>query len=141
LEGWLTRVATNTCLNILRSSKRRSELSVSDMTANESNWLEDKLADVAKDRHRASERSLVAADLVGRVFQGLSVDDQLVLTMIDGEDSSVKEVVQATGWSESKVKVTAFRARRRMREAVEKLLRRIAKGDGKTSLSTRSEMQ
>jgi len=29
-----------------------------------------------------------------------------------------------TGWSESKVKTQAFRARRRMREAVEKLLRR-----------------
>ena len=28
----------------------------------------------------------------------------------------------ATGWSESKVKIKAFRARRRMREAVEKLL-------------------
>jgi DNA-directed RNA polymerase specialized sigma24 family protein len=42
--------------------------------------------------------------------------------MIDGEDASVKDVVEMTGWSESKVKVTAFRARKRMREAVEKLL-------------------
>jgi len=45
-----------------------------------------------------------------------------VLTLIDGEDASVKEVVELTGWSKSKVKVQAFRARRRMREAVEKLL-------------------
>jgi RNA polymerase sigma-70 factor (ECF subfamily) len=64
----------------------------------------------------------VAADLAGRVLETLSPDDQLVLTMIDGDDASVKEVVDVTGWSESKVKVTAFRARRRMREAVEKLL-------------------
>jgi DNA-directed RNA polymerase specialized sigma24 family protein len=34
-----------------------------------------------------------------------------------------------TGWSESKVKVQAFRARRRMREAVEKLLGRRPKRD------------
>jgi RNA polymerase sigma-70 factor, ECF subfamily len=135
LEGWLTRIATNTCLNLLRSSKRRSELTVSDMTEDESTWLEDKLADIASDRHRASERSRVAADLAGKVLQGLSPDDQLVLSMIDGEDASVKEVVQATGWSESKVKVTAFRARRRMREAVEKLLGRITKGNGKTLAS------
>jgi RNA polymerase sigma-70 factor, ECF subfamily len=132
LEGWLTRIATNICLNLLRSSKRRTELTVSDMTEDESTWLEDKLADVAKEQHQASERSLVAADLAGKVLQNLSPDDQLVLTMIDGEDASVKEVVQATGWSESKVKVTAFRARRRMREAVEKLLGRITKGGGKT---------
>jgi DNA-directed RNA polymerase specialized sigma24 family protein len=52
----------------------------------------------------------------------LPPDDQLVLTMIDGEEASVKDVVEITGWSESKVKTQAFRARRRMREAVEKLL-------------------
>jgi RNA polymerase sigma-70 factor (ECF subfamily) len=42
--------------------------------------------------------------------------------MIDGEEASVKEVAEATGWSESKVKVRAFRARKRVREAMEKLL-------------------
>jgi RNA polymerase sigma-70 factor (ECF subfamily) len=52
----------------------------------------------------------------------LPADDQLVLTMMDGEDASVKDVVNVTGWSESKVKVQAFRARKRMREAVQKLL-------------------
>jgi len=58
----------------------------------------------------------------------LPADDQLVLTLMDGEDASVKEVVNLTGWSESKVKVQAFRARRKMREAVEKLLARGRKG-------------
>ncbi len=43
--------------------------------------------------------------------------------MIDGEDASIKEVAEATGWSESKVKVRAFRARTKLREAMEKLLR------------------
>jgi RNA polymerase sigma-70 factor (ECF subfamily) len=46
----------------------------------------------------------------------------LVLTMMDGEDAPVREVAEATGWTESKVKVRAFRARRRLREALEKLL-------------------
>lgn len=122
LEGWLTRITTNTCLNMIRSSKRRPELTVSDLTKDESAWLDSRLADAATERHQSSERSLVAADLAGRVLQTLSPDDQLVLTLIDGEDASVKEVVELTGWSESKVKVQAFRARRRMREAVEKLL-------------------
>jgi len=55
-------------------------------------------------------------------LQTMPADDQLVLTMIDGEDASVKDVVEVTGWSESKVKTQAFRARRKMREAIEKLL-------------------
>ena len=42
--------------------------------------------------------------------------------MIDGDDATIKEVAEMTGWSESKVKVRAFRARRRVREAMEKLI-------------------
>ena len=122
MEGWLTRIATTTCLNLLRSSKRRPELRTSDLTEDQTDWLDKNLAHAATEQHQSSERSLVAADLAGRVLQTLPPDDQLVLTMIDGEDASVKDVVNLTGWSESKVKVKAFRARRRMRKAVEKLL-------------------
>jgi RNA polymerase sigma-70 factor, ECF subfamily len=128
MEGWLTRITTNTCLNMLRSSKRRPELTVSDLTDDETAWLDNNLAVAATERHQSSERSLAAADLAGRVLQTLAPDDRLVLTLIDGEDASVKDVVKMTGWSESKVKVQAFRARRRMREAVERLLRRKDKG-------------
>lgn len=135
LEGWLTRIATNTCLNLVRSSKRRPELTVSDLTEDENGWLESKMAASAGELHNAAERSLVAADLAGKVLQTLSPDDQLVLTMIDGEDASVKDVAETTGWSESKVKVQAFRARRRMREAVEKLLR-PRRVDNRTAVDT-----
>jgi RNA polymerase sigma-70 factor (ECF subfamily) len=134
MEGWLTRITTNTCLNLLRSSKRTPELTVSDLTEDETNWLDNKLSDAAKERHQSSERGLVAADLAGKVLQTLAPDDQLVLTLIDGEEASVKDVVKMTGWSESKVKVQAFRARRRMREAVEKLL--AGKKGDKGSLAT-----
>ena len=126
LEGWITRIATNTCLNMIRGSKRRPELTTSDLTEDESTWLDDKLASVATERYRSSERSMVAADLTDKVLRTLSPDDQLVLTLMDGEELSVNDVVKITGWSESKVKVTAFRARRRMRQAVEKLLGRKA---------------
>jgi RNA polymerase sigma-70 factor, ECF subfamily len=122
MEGWLTRITVNTCLNMLRGSKRRPELTVSDLTDDESTWLDDKLAGTARERHQSSERSLVAADLAGRVLETMSPDDQLVLTLVDGEDMPVKEVAEVTGWSVSKVKVQAFRARRKMRKAVEKLL-------------------
>jgi RNA polymerase sigma-70 factor (ECF subfamily) len=126
LEGWITRIATNTCLNMIRGSKRRPELTISDLTEDENNWLDNKLANVATERYRSSERSMIAADLADRVLRTLSPDDQLVLTLMDGEELSVNDVVKLTGWSESKVKVTAFRARRRMRKAVEKLLGRKA---------------
>lgn len=128
MEGWLTRITTNTCLNLLRSSKRRPEMTLSDLTADETHWLDNNLTEASAEQHHAAERSLVAADLAGRVLQTLPADDQLVLTLMDGDDASVKDVVQLTGWSESKVKVQAFRARKKMRKAVEKLLTRKSPG-------------
>jgi RNA polymerase sigma-70 factor (ECF subfamily) len=120
MEGWLTRIATNTCLNILRGSKRRPELTVSDLSNDESGWLDQRFADEASD---SVENNFVVADLADRLLATLSPEDRQALLMIDGENASIKEVAEATGWSESKVKVRAFRARRKIREAMEKLLR------------------
>jgi len=120
MEGWLTRIATNTCLNMLRSTKRRPELTVSDLTEDETTWLEHQ--SVESDSQRSVEDHVIAADLADRVLDVLPMEDQVALLMMDGEDASVKEVAEATGWSESKVKVRAFRARKKLREAMEKLL-------------------
>ena len=122
MEGWLTRIATNTCLNMLRGAKRRPELTVSELTHDENEWLDEKLMNVADEKHRSVEQDLIAADLADRVLGVLSPEDRLALTMIDGDDASIKEVAEITGWSESKVKVRALRARRRVRETMEKLL-------------------
>ena len=120
-EGWLTRIATNTCLNMVRSSKRRPELTVSDLTDNEQSWMDQQSAGDGV-QQASVENSLVAADLADRLLAVLPPEDQQALLMIDGEDASIKEVAEATGWSESKVKVRAFRARKKLREAMEKLL-------------------
>ena len=122
MEGWLTRIATNTCLNMLRSAKRRPELTVSDLTEDENRWLDQHVSEVAGVQQPTVEETLIAVDLADRVLDVLPPEDQLALLMIDGEDASVKEVAEATGWSESKVKVRAFRARKKLREAMEKLL-------------------
>jgi len=106
----------------VRGAKRRPEQIVSQLTENENEWLDEKLAIAANEDHRSAERDLIAADLADRVLGVLSPEDRLALTMIDGDDATIKEVAEMTGWSESKVKVRAFRARRRVREAMEKLI-------------------
>ena len=123
MEGWLTRIATNTCLNIVRGAKRRPEFTVSDLTEDEQGWLDQQSAGV-QSAQPSVENSVVATDLADRLLSVLSPEDQQALLMIDGEEASIKEVAEATGWSESKVKVRAFRARRKVREAMEKLLGR-----------------
>jgi RNA polymerase sigma-70 factor (ECF subfamily) len=123
MEGWLTRIATNTCLNILRAARRRPELVTSDLGENETEWLE-RVSDLSRAEPLDAEQKVIAADLAERLLESLQPEDRLALTMIDGEGASVNEVAEVTGWSESKVKVRAFRARKKAREALEKLLGR-----------------
>jgi len=81
LEGWLTRIATNTCLNMLRGAKRRPELTVSDLSEEEDQWLERQVSTVEQP---SVERNLVASDLADRLLSVLSPEDQQALLMIDG---------------------------------------------------------
>jgi RNA polymerase sigma-70 factor (ECF subfamily) len=118
-EGWLTRIATNTCLNELRTRKRHPESLVSELTDEEGSWLEEQLGGISTES--SPERNAIIADLADKLLGRLSPDDRIVLTLMDGEGLSVKEVAEATGWSQSKIKVQAFRARRRMRKIVEEM--------------------
>lgn len=122
LEGWLTRITTTTCLNLLRNARHKRELIVSDLNESEVNWLENRAAFAAAEKHSSDEEKAASAELVNRVLDALPPDDRLVLILMECDGASIKEIAEITGWSESKTKVQAFRARRRMREIVEKLL-------------------
>lgn len=122
MEGWLTRIATNTCLNMLRSARRRPEVLNSDLSDDETEFLETVSSPLGSQTLDA-EQKVVAVDLAERLLKTLAPEDRLALTMIDGEGASVNEVAEVTGWSESKVKVRAFRARKKARAALERLLR------------------
>lgn len=124
MEGWLTRIATNTCLNMIRAAGRRPELVTAELSEDETDWLERKVSESTGSHEPNVADRVVAADLAERVLGELPAEDRLTLTMIDGEGASVNEVAEITGWSESKVKVRAFRARKKAREVLEKLLRR-----------------
>lgn len=122
LEGWLTRITVTTCINILRSSKPQAEMTLSDLTDDESNWLEDRLMSVASVNHQTQEDKLIAADLIGRVLDGLAPEDVFLIQMLDGEGASVKEVSRSTGWTEAKIKTKAFRVRRKLRDSLLRLM-------------------
>lgn len=123
LEGWISRIAVNTCLNIVRRSNKRKEWLLGDLGDEESRWLETILCKDSSVAAPAVERSLVASDLAEKVLRILAPEDRLVLLMIDGEGSGVSDVAELTGWSQSKVKVRAMRARLKIRRHVAALLR------------------
>lgn len=116
-EHWLMRMTVRTCYDFLRGHQRNREASFSDLSEPESDWLE-KFASAPES---ASEDADAAKLLVERVLEKLSPQARLVITLLEIEDRSVKEIAELTGWSVPLVKVRAFRARGEMRKILSKM--------------------
>ncbi len=119
LEHWLMRLAVRTCFDFLRGHQRNREMTFSDLTQSETDWL----ATFAQAPETASEHAEATRQLVQRLLDQLSPAARLIITLLEIEDRSVKEISHLTGWSVPLVKVRAFRARAEMR----KLLAKMAK--------------
>jgi len=122
-EGWLSRITAHVCLNIVRTARRRPESLVTDLSEDETKWLDRQVYEAPDPRDRSIEHDVITADLAEKLLNVLPAEDRFVVTLIDGNDLSVKEVADLIGWSESKVKIRAMRGRQRMRRAVESLLK------------------
>lgn len=116
-EHWLMRMAVRTCYDFLRGHQRNRESFFSDLSEPENDWLERFVTAPAS----ASENADAAKLLIGRVMDKLSPPARLVITLLEIEDRSVKEIAALTGWSVPLVKVRAFRARAEMRKIIAKM--------------------
>jgi len=118
-EHWLMRLAVRTCYDFLRGHQRNRETTFSELTEPEEDWLER----FVNQPEAVSENADAARQLIERIMEQLSPPARLIITLLEIEDRSVKEISKLTGWSVPLVKVRAFRARAEMR----KLLAKIAK--------------
>ena len=116
-EHWLMRLAVRTCYDFLRAHQRNREAAFTDLTEPESDWLDR----CVTQPEAASEHAEAAKQLVARLLEQLSPPARLIITLLEIEDRSVKEIAQMTGWSVPLVKVRAFRARAEMRKALARL--------------------
>ena len=118
-EHWFMRLSVNTCYDALRRRRNRPEHTISDMLFDDENW-QDRLGNIPSDDD--PEGLEQARELVHTVLDQVSDRARIVLTLQELEGRSIREISGITGWSESLVKVQAFRARKEMRAAVERFL-------------------
>lgn len=118
-EHWLMRLTVRTCYDFLRQHRRNRETAFTDLSDTEDDWL----ARFAAAPEPAREDAEAARALVQRLLDRLSPASRLVITLLELEERSVKEISALTGWSIPLVKVRAFRARAEMR----RLLARVAR--------------
>ena len=116
--AWISKIATNACLDTLRNQIRKPENLLCELSDAENEFL---LADTSHD-DKTGEKSLVERDLAEKLLSHLKAEDRAILQMLDAEEMSVSEVAEVTGWSNSKIKVRAFRARNALRKILRKFL-------------------
>jgi RNA polymerase sigma-70 factor (ECF subfamily) len=116
-EHWLMRLAVRTCYDALREHQKNREHSVSDLTEDETGWL-DRFAIAPADSNPGAD---AAKTLVSKVLEKLSPPGRLIITLLEIEDRSVKEIAELTGWSVPLVKVRAFRARAEMKKILQRI--------------------
>ena len=116
-EHWLMRLAVHTCYDFLRGHQRNRESAFSELTDQEQDWLDR----FVTQPESANDHADAARQLIGRILEQLSPPARLVITLLEIEDRSVKEISKLTGWSVPLVKVRAFRARAEMRKLLAKI--------------------
>ena len=117
---WVSRVAVNTCIDQLRRQRARPELRWADLDASTARAVE-ALGNPAGEDSAADTVAL--RDLLDQVLATLPPRDRLILQLTALEQRSLQEVSALTGWNQTLIKVRAFRARRRLRQALEQLQR------------------
>jgi RNA polymerase sigma-70 factor (ECF subfamily) len=120
LEHWVSRIAINTCLNELRYERNRPELRRADLTSEQ-----DELLDILgrSEDELPLHRQVAARELVEMLLRRLPPRESVVTQMLYLEGHTQEEIRDATGWSRLAVRLLAFRARNRMKNALRHLLK------------------
>lgn len=117
LENWMSRLALNVCLKALRSRKRRPEWRWSDLSEGERMVVDSLLHASATDAPQARD----GLELLVKLMDSLSAQERMIMTLMHLEAKPVAEVAAMTGWNATLIKVRAFRARAKMKKALETL--------------------
>ena len=117
--AWLKRIAVNSCLDELRRQQRRQENLVSDLSAEEEEYVLGRVQ--AEWEKPGIERSTIARDLAEKLLARLEPEDRLALMLLYEDEWSVAEISGFLGWSIPKVKGRAHRARQTLQRVMKRL--------------------
>lgn len=118
LSSWIVRITSNSCLDTLRSQKRKPERLTCDLSDAEL----DSILEITADNSLTAEKDLLDRDLTDKLLAGLADEDQALLRMMYAEELSVADIAATLGWTKSNVKMRAWRARAAMRKLLRKYL-------------------
>lgn len=101
-EHWIMRITTRACHDALRARRREKSHGT----------LDDHSSELWDRGEEARQEARQARELLRWAMARLKPEEQMVITLLELEEMTVREVAGLTGWSESNVKVRAHRARK-----------------------------
>lgn len=107
LEHWVSKIAVHACYDFLNKRRKLDEVPLQD--------IEFSLSDAGTGNREGSEAWAFLQPALSR----LQPEERMVITLLNLEEKSVREVATLTGWSEAKVKTRAFRARQALKKMLE----------------------
>ena len=111
---WLKRIAYNTGYDYFRSNRRNPIRLAEKEGEKADNYLEQ--IPQAEQAVQETENT----ELVQKILSHLPPDDRMILTLQYLKEFSITEIADQMGWSESKIKVRSFRAKKKLKKVLER---------------------
>jgi len=123
-KKWLSVIAVRACCDHWRSSRSSHESPMSALSESHQEWLESVISAASIESTARSARQKEAGQVLAWALDRLPPKDRMVVEMVHLEGISGSEAAELLGWSVAKVKVRAFRGRRRLRALLSTRLER-----------------
>ena len=117
--NWARRIALTTCLNHQRRWRSRPELRWADLSEEQATLLEQSPL-LGKENNLTQQ--IAARDLIAKLLEQLEPTDRMIIELLDLEQCNLSEIRRLTGWSLINIRVRAFRARRKLKAALRRLM-------------------
>ncbi len=120
---WLYRIAVNQCYDELRRAKRRKVLTFTDLNLEDSDAIEHLLSNNEIPQSAPEEREELHA-LLHKLLNQISEQQRMAIVLRDLEDVPYEQVAETLQCTEQAARLKVFRARARLRDLIERALRR-----------------
>lgn len=124
LRSWVLAIARRAAMDFWRRKYRHPETPLGDLAGDDGDEppIEDLAAYQAhQEASREEEARTLRREWLQAALDRLSPDDRAVITLVELEERSMEEAARELGCGLSAVKVRAFRARRRLKDWLEKI--------------------
>jgi RNA polymerase sigma-70 factor (ECF subfamily) len=123
-QPWLASIAVRTCFDYWRARYRAREVPLSSLTERHREWLENALSGEAVGMCAESESQREGKEILDWALSRIPAEERMVLELVYLQEYSVKEAAALLGWSTANVKVRSFRARRKLRGLLSRMVER-----------------